>query len=338
MPLDDVGPQGTTGTVEFQVGDADSSGIDLTPNLVGQAVLQGRSQAANDGTSVLVNQSGTQIDEFFTPEDGSFSFRLQAGSYSLKATRLGWLRVTRDITIVAGQTVDTARMRLRAGDDDVDARDLRLFQFNVVVGMGQRDALTEIATETDVNNDGITDIIDLAFGALNFTLPVAGPPPTGLYLALGDSLAVGVGGTDPAIDGYVPKFHQFLLSKRQRLVRTNLGKTGDTSSTFVSGGQLNAAASDTRVVPLDVGGNDVLDLIGSGQPCELNPGSSNCQQAIASALAAFTPKYQEIMTAITIALTGDPGEEDLLVMAYFNPFEGTGSVHEAPVGPRHDGH
>ena len=115
MPLDDVGPQGTTGTVEFQVGDADSSGIDLTPNLVGQAVLQGRSQAANDGTSVLVNQSGTQIDEFFTPEDGSFSFRLQAGSYSLKATRLGWLRVTRDITIVAGQTVDTARMRLRAG-------------------------------------------------------------------------------------------------------------------------------------------------------------------------------------------------------------------------------
>ena len=150
-------------------------------------------------------------------------------------------------------------------------------------------------------------------------------------------LSLALGASDAATEGYVPRFHQFVLRKGHWLVRTNLGKPGETGGTFVSGGQLNAAlaaidsTSDTRVVTLDIGGNDVLDLLNTGQPCATDPAGGTCTQAVAAALAAFTPKYQEILVAITIALTGDPGEEEILVMANYNPYDGTGSPFEVPV-------
>ncbi len=65
---------------------------------------------------------------------------------------------------------------------------------------------------------------------------LAGPPPESserVYLALGNSLAVGVGATRGDVVGYVPRLAQFLRSEARGGVRelVNLAKGGTTSAT-----------------------------------------------------------------------------------------------------------
>jgi acyl-CoA thioesterase-1 len=95
----------------------------------------------------------------------------------------------------------------------------------------------------------------------------AAAPATGLYVALGDSLAYGIGASDRTRTAYVPLLFKYFKQPQTEKVRIlrNLSRPGETSDSFIAGGQLGLAVAaivepttDTRVVTLDIGGNDLL--------------------------------------------------------------------------------
>jgi lysophospholipase L1-like esterase len=153
-----------------------------------------------------------------------------------------------------------------------------------------------------------------------------------LYLALGDSLAAGEGATNPHRLGYVG-----LLDRLLQLSLKNLAVSGDTSSTFISDGQLEAALKtinnpgrDVQLVTLDIGGDDFFNLLMPGGPC-VDPSNPMCMPAFTAALSTFANNYTYILEALTTALGEDFPHKHILVMTYYNPFSGTGSIYEAPV-------
>ena len=90
------------------------------------------------------------------------------------------------------------------------------------------------------------------------------------YVSLGDSLAVGVGASDPQQRGYTPLYRDALAEETGREVRlVGLGISGETSASFIGSypdeesSQL-ARAEETleknpnAIVTLSVGGNDLL--------------------------------------------------------------------------------
>ncbi|QYJ15140.1 Spore germination lipase LipC [Rubrobacter xylanophilus DSM 9941] len=96
-----------------------------------------------------------------------------------------------------------------------------------------------------------------------------GRPPLA-YLSLGDSLAVGVGSSDPPERGYAPLYEARLERETGREVDlVQLGVSGETSESFIGsypdpdGSQLARAESVLRrspgaLVTLSLGGNDLL--------------------------------------------------------------------------------
>src|SRR5687767_9110387 len=149
----------------------------------------------------------------------------------------------------------------------------------------------------------------------------AAAPATRQYVALGDSLAFGVGASDPE-RAYVPLLFQYFQQPRTENVRIlrNLSRPGETSDSFVAGGQLALAVAaivepttDTRVVTLDIGGNDLLFLI-SGPPCQSDPGGVLCQALVAEQLRKFAINYTVVLEALSTALESDPGKETLFVV------------------------
>lgn len=119
----------------------------------------------------------------------------------------------------------------------------------------------------------------LALGAiLSFAGAGVGAASTAgghLHLALGDSLAAGVGSSDPDALAYVPLLRSHLvdLLSEPKLGLINLGVTGESSASLISDGQLDSAIAllternsdrsqknDVQVVTLDIGGNDAIGL------------------------------------------------------------------------------
>ena len=163
--------------------------------------------------------------------------------------------------------------------------------------------------------------------------------PVRAYIALGDSLAAGVGVPAPAELGYVPLYLQSLRagSPDAEFELRNVAVSGETSHSLVSGGQLAAAEAaiadpdtDVQVISIEIGGNDLLALLRE-PACVRSPTGTACQSLIADALAAFARNFPDILSHVNSALTADPGAESLLVMTYYNPFSGTGSPFEVPV-------
>src|SRR5688572_32901655 len=164
----------------------------------------------------------------------------------------------------------------------------------------------------------------------------AASPATRVYIALGDSLAYGTGASDRTRTAYVPLLFQYFQQPRAENVRVlhNLSRPGETSDSFIAGGQLALAVAaiaepttDTRVVTLDIGGNDLLFLL-SGPPCEGDPGGALCQALVAEQLRKFAINYTVVLEALSTALERDPGKETLFVMTYYNPYGGTGDPYE----------
>ncbi|MEE9277837.1 MAG: SGNH/GDSL hydrolase family protein, partial [Dehalococcoidia bacterium] len=140
--------------------------------------------------------------------------------------------------------------------------------------------------------------------------PVFGQSPAAegalQYLALGDSLAVGVGASDPATTAYVPRFHDYLSSSDalSGLGLINLSVSGETSSSMISEGQLEAALAtlrqhnanassddDIRVVTLTIGGNDVFALV----PTCSGGLSPECAAAVGSTFETFSGNFNSIL-------------------------------------------
>jgi lysophospholipase L1-like esterase len=205
----------------------------------------------------------------------------------------------------------------------------------------------------DVNCDGVLDLVDV-LGVLRHlaalpALPAPpGCPPTGLlrgcgdaalpqrgtYIALGDSLSVGVGSTDPANKAFVPLVHDCLGSGFQLM---NLGHAGDTSRDLIRHGHLQTAIetiaernhdgdpdNDVRLVTLLIGGNDLLALFftlvlpGTCPDLETALEKPQCIDALVNALNNFRTNLEEAVTALR---DSDP-QVPIVLMTIYDPFSG----------------
>lgn len=156
--------------------------------------------------------------------------------------------------------------------------------------------------------------------------PRADAPST--YLALGDSVAAGVGAAAPSTSGYVPVLTELLGDRlgcdgarppgcpvRLR----NLSVAGATTTTLLRDQLPRALAllegdADVRLVTLTIGGNDVfLPVVRS---CAASVEDPACGQAVRDALRRVEAGVDEILGALTSAV--GPGTT-VALMAYYDP-------------------
>ncbi len=164
-----------------------------------------------------------------------------------------------------------------------------------------------------------------------------------LYVALGDSLAVGVGSSDPPTLGYVPLFQEHLkdLLADPKLGLLNVGHGGDTSTTLISHGHLDDALdelearngdkksrNDVEAVSIDIGGNDIFGLLfvcGGG----LTPA---CLAAITGTFATFSFNFDLILGELRAAAGPDTS---IIAMTYYNSLVNPGCPF-SPLAPLAD--
>ncbi len=205
----------------------------------------------------------------------------------------------------------------------------------------------------------------VASSAASLAVPAnigASPPAADapVYMALGDSLAFGIGASGAGA-GYVPQVHHHVRRaldpgradpprldsvpdafNAKFLGLANLGvggpdapPGGETTSTMIAGGQLAAAVAelegrngnsravdDVRVVTLDIGGDDMFPLL------EVCAGgfTPDCQQAIAAVFGTFSTNYAYIVGQLRTAAGEDT---PIVVMTYYNSLANPGCPFSA---------
>lgn len=141
-------------------------------------------------------------------------------------------------------------------------------------------------------------------------------PDGGTYVALGDSVAAPRG-------SYVDLLFGALQTEAGGGLHTlyNRARPGEDSTSLRSSGQLARAIadidrpSDTRVVTIDIGGND-RDACGGPPPSWHLP------------VCPFAANLDRSLADLQVALKRDPGDESLVAMTYYNPASGTGTTQE----------
>jgi lysophospholipase L1-like esterase len=189
----------------------------------------------------------------------------------------------------------------------------------------------------------ITALVALIIGSVTLAAPVHAGPPV-WYLALGDSLSVGVkplgpnGENVPTDDGYADKLHEALLSENPDLQLKKLGcavtettKTmlrGRGECTYPHGSQLAEAVhflkkyrGSVRLITLDVGANDVetcvkLDLLDIDDEC------------FRKGFIQIATHLPQILAALRLAAPGVP----IVGMNYYNPVLAAALIPD-PAGP-----
>lgn len=142
----------------------------------------------------------------------------------------------------------------------------------------------------------------------------------GTYVALGDSLAAGIGASSAHGKGYVALLNGLLSAKGGVDALSNFGEPGATSASL-RGAQLTSAlarindSSDTTHVTIDIGGNDLINGACPG-------GWDSCQ---------FRANFAATLDDLIGALDADPGVETLATMAYYNPAAGLGPPNETNI-------
>jgi lysophospholipase L1-like esterase len=143
----------------------------------------------------------------------------------------------------------------------------------------------------------------------------------GGYLALGDSLGVGVGADVPEEGGYVPRLHERMGEAGDGPAFLNLSWPGLTTRTMIERGHLADAIDAAEegvdgaavgLITLTIGGNDGALLF---RPCEEGP-TASCRAAAIEVIEAFEVNFDEILGALSEAA---PDDARILVMAYYNP-------------------
>src|SRR5438105_1064371 len=185
-----------------------------------------------------------------------------------------------------------------------------------------------------------------AFLFWGLVAPVAGSSGTQqapVYLALGDSLAFGVGASNPLGTGYVARVYQSLEgSERYRqggLDLINLSVPGAKSSDLqAAGGELDSAlkvigerqqhalpaANDVEIITIDIGGNDLLALVAPGSPCLQSASVEPCRAAFGDVLSSIQNNLMETIRRLRQAAP----EAIIVVVDLYNPFSGTGDLRE----------
>lgn len=183
-------------------------------------------------------------------------------------------------------------------------------------------------------------VLSAAMLAVLIAAPASAAQPNGLYLALGDSLAIGDGASDWDTTGYVPLMADYYAgtSHGDAKALLNLGVRGETTTSFLAGqlatavGAILDPATDTRVVTLSLGGNDVGSLLNDpADACVANPVGETCREQVAAALGTVFTNFPTILGTLQWALAQDPGVEAVYVLTVFNPFGGTGTPFEVPI-------
>lgn len=155
---------------------------------------------------------------------------------------------------------------------------------------------------------------------------------SGYYLALGDSLAAGFqpGRGDDLDGGYVGVVHDVMSYVWRRTELVNLACSGETIVTMVEGGRCDyddataavdgsqlAAAEEflaehgraTRLITLDIGGNDV-------QRCVDKTTGTIDQVCIAGGIRAVGARLPTVLAALRAAAP----QARIVVLNYYNPF------------------
>jgi lysophospholipase L1-like esterase len=156
------------------------------------------------------------------------------------------------------------------------------------------------------------------------------PPAT--YLALGDSVAAGVGASRPEL-GYVPRVADALRSARQCSTDQRTSCLGESIDLSVSGAttttliatQLPAATAllqtrngnatpddDVRLITLTIGGNDVFQPVIAA--CQ-NPTAPACSATVATQLQQVATNYATILGRLRAAAGRDA---TIAVTTYYN--------------------
>jgi len=152
------------------------------------------------------------------------------------------------------------------------------------------------------------------FLALASSAGASGAPQSGLYVALGDSVAAG-NGASSLFKSYVQLYYGYLQSNgtgvTDVLNRSRAGATSTDLRNAMLGPAVAAinASSDTKAVTIDIGHNDVFR-------------DPNCPTANAPT-CPFVGNLRTILAALNAALASDPGDETVQVMEYFNHRIGT---------------
>jgi lysophospholipase L1-like esterase len=163
-----------------------------------------------------------------------------------------------------------------------------------------------------------------------------------LYLALGDSIAFGVGAANPAAEGYVGLAHFDLTAEDgpypDRLDLLNLAEPGATSGDLLAAeGQLEKAlneiaqreddsipGNEVELISIDVGGNDLLALADADSPCLADTSSTECRDAITRTLSDLQDNLGTILERLRAAAP-DAG---IYAINLYNPYSGTGDPRE----------
>lgn len=162
-----------------------------------------------------------------------------------------------------------------------------------------------------------------------------------LYLALGDSLAFGVGAGSPADQGYVGLTAAVLRARRfseSGLDLENLSAPGATSADLLQpDGQLERALAEIRaraddgsagneaaIISISIGGNDLLALAEPEAPCIQNSGSEACRTALTQALSDLQTNLTEVLRQLRQAAP----DAEIYVVNLYNPYSGSGDDFE----------
>ena len=154
------------------------------------------------------------------------------------------------------------------------------------------------------------------------------------YLALGDSVAAGVGADDPARTGYVPVLAGLLADRlgcgAGPCPVRNLAVPGATTQTLLRdqlpvGLELLRGGGDVRLVTVTVGGNDVFVPI--LQACARAPEAPSCAQAVRAAIGEVDAGVDRLLADLTGA--AGPGTT-VAVMTYYDPLP---ACRLAPLSP-----
>lgn len=157
---------------------------------------------------------------------------------------------------------------------------------------------------------------------------------TPLYLALGDSLAFGVGADNASTQGYValtavnaqvPGFGERGAELR------NLSVPGAKSADILRpGDQVDQAVAEIEahggvdIISIDIGANDLLALAGNSSTCLDEPSGQACQDALGDTLATL----QTNLTTTLHRLREAAPEANIYVLDLYNPYSGSGNAQE----------
>ncbi len=123
---------------------------------------------------------------------------------------------------------------------------------------------------------------------------------------------------DSATSGYVGPLSEHYRTTLGVDQVEDVAVPGQTSGQLLTSGQLAAAvaaidgASDTKVVTINIGGNDLL------QSCNFTDDN----------VCAFRANFDAALDGLQAALANDPGDEVLATMTYYNPATGRANASE----------